>query len=532
MGSLAPNVSVTDGLEAVWVERGNEGVSALKTSRFAAGKWLTPETIHEGEGFFANWADTPTLTVGADGSRVVHWAQKAGEGTYSYEVRLARKPKGGAWRVLGPAHDDGTASEHGFVSTVPTAEGIRMFWLDGRNTGEPTKGAMTLRTALITDKIEDPAELDTRVCDCCNTAAAGTRSGPVVVYRDRDDAELRDTSIVRATPSGWTAPAPVATDGWKTAGCPVNGPAMVATGANLAVAWFTSAAERPAVKVAWSTDDGATFGAPITLDAGTGDDAPLGRLGMAALRGGEVLISWIAGAGPGAVIRLVRASADGKVGPGYDLAGIDRARASGFPRIGVADDIVHVVWTHVVEPSNREEKKRAVTALRALRLSWSLVGAPVTAPTAADKPPAAASSVKVGDTPNVSARSLSGDETSLKALAGKPVLLNLWATWCRPCREEMPHLEGLRKAHPGLQVVALSVDAVGDEEAVRDYVAAVGLGATIWRDPTGRVAREIGGGTLPITLLLDAKGEVVWRSDAPLTGADDGLTKAIESLAL
>jgi hypothetical protein len=96
----------------------------------------------------------------------------------------------------------------------------------------------------------------------------------------------------------------------------------------------------------------------------------------------------------------------------------------------------------------------------------------------------------------------------------------------------MPHLEALRKAHPGLQVVALSVDAVGDEQAVRDYVTSAGLGATIWRDPTGRSTREIGGGTLPVSLLLDGAGKVVWRSGDPLVEKNEALDMALKAVGL
>ncbi|MGH7462585.1 MAG: TlpA disulfide reductase family protein, partial [Longimicrobiales bacterium] len=74
--------------------------------------------------------------------------------------------------------------------------------------------------------------------------------------------------------------------------------------------------------------------------------------------------------------------------------------------------------------------------------------------------------LQAGDTaPKFAAVTLAGDTVSLSALRGRAVLLNVWATWCIPCRDEMPALETLHRerANDGLRVVSVSIDAAGME---------------------------------------------------------------------
>src|SRR5262245_18891800 len=116
--------------------------------------------------------------------------------------------------------------------------------------------------------------LDMKVCECCQTSAAMTDDGPVVVYRDSSDQEIRDISVIRLTDGKWSQPRWVAQDGWQINGCPVNGPAIAASGRRVAVAWFTGAAGAQNVKLAFSGDLGESFGETITVD----DGSPLGRV--------------------------------------------------------------------------------------------------------------------------------------------------------------------------------------------------------------------------------------------------------------
>ena len=188
-------------------------------------------------------------------------------------MQLARSADGGTtWTRLGKLHSDDTATEHGFVSVVPAAAGFEAVWLDGR--AMASGGTMSLRAAHVGERPGESTVLDPDVCTCCQTDAVRTDRGLVAVYRDHDEGEIRDISIVRHTDDGWSEPRPVHDDGWRIPGCPVNGPAVAHGDGHLAVAWFTAAQDRPRVLLAFSHDGGASFDAPIQIDG----DRPVGRV--------------------------------------------------------------------------------------------------------------------------------------------------------------------------------------------------------------------------------------------------------------
>jgi hypothetical protein len=207
------------------------------------------------------------------------WLEQRPDNVYSYDVRVAvSTDQGRSWSTPMTPHDDGTPTEHGFVSLAGAKGGVTAIWLDGRNTGggdhmaehDAAAGAMTLRTAMIDSQGRvsgGEAELDARVCDCCQTDAAQSAEGLVVAYRDRDEGEVRDISVVRATDAGWSAPTRVHRDDWRITACPVNGPAVAAHGRTVAVAWFT-APDQPRIRLAFSDDAGRSFAPPLDIDAG------------------------------------------------------------------------------------------------------------------------------------------------------------------------------------------------------------------------------------------------------------------------
>jgi peroxiredoxin len=110
--------------------------------------------------------------------------------------------------------------------------------------------------------------------------------------------------------------------------------------------------------------------------------------------------------------------------------------------------------------------------------------------------------------PAYAAANLAGDSVRLGDLKGEPVLLNVWATWCPPCREEMPALEQLSKdyAPRGLRVVGVSVDAASDDAAVQDFVRENGITFTILRDRDESVIRLFRAPGVPATFLIGPDG--------------------------
>jgi hypothetical protein len=205
---------------------------------------------------------------------------------------------------------------------------------------------MTLRTALVGDRVETSDLLDRRVCDCCQTAAAMTAKGPVVAYRDRSDDEVRDVAVVRREDGRWTSPRPVHDEGWEIAGCPVNGPAVAADGRRVAVAWYTQGANRPRVSVSFSRDAGATFGPPVVVDR----RGPLGRVDVVLDANGDALVLWVASEGKAGAIRLARVTPSGELGPALSIASTETGRSSGFPRLERAGDVLVLAWVEPTEP--------------------------------------------------------------------------------------------------------------------------------------------------------------------------------------
>jgi hypothetical protein len=347
-GSELPNLAPgpEGGAALTWVERRADGGHVLRFSSWSAdGAWSPGRAIAGGPDWFVNWADFPSLIIHADGSLVAHWLVRSGAGKYDYDIRLARSTDGGwTWSEPFPAYADGGGGEHGFVSMVPAEDGgLDVIWLDGRNLGGGGEGSTELRHARLDAAGRPGSEtvLDERVCDCCQTSAARTRQGLIVVYRDRGTDEIRDISWIVRRGGRWEEPRPLWRDGWEIHGCPVNGPAVDADGDDVAVAWFTAAGDRPAVRLAFSADAGSSWGEPIGVDEGR----PLGRVDVAMAPGGGAVVIWMESAGDAAEIRVRRVAANGRRGPSERVASSSSDRDSGFPRLVRAGRGLLVAWT-------------------------------------------------------------------------------------------------------------------------------------------------------------------------------------------
>jgi thiol-disulfide isomerase/thioredoxin len=99
----------------------------------------------------------------------------------------------------------------------------------------------------------------------------------------------------------------------------------------------------------------------------------------------------------------------------------------------------------------------------------------------------------------------------LAELKGRWVVLNFWATWCAPCREEMPSLDRLQAAMPDLSVVAVATGP-NPVPALERFLDEAGVNAlTVWRDQNSALARQMGVLGLPVTVILSAEGVEVAR---------------------
>lgn len=349
------------GMLLSWLEPNGKS-AALKFARYANGKWSAPRTIVERDDLFVNWADFPSILEDAKGTLFAHWLQKSGKGTYAYDVLLSTSIDGGAtWRTPFLLNRDGKEAEHGFVSMVPLPNGgAGITWLDGRamkagdHDDHEGSGDMMLRYATIDARgtIANEVVLDTRTCECCTTGMAITKSGPLVVYRDRSADEIRDIAFVRLDKNKWTAPQSLRNDGWKIHGCPVNGPQIDALGDDVATAWFTSANEQPRVYASF------LHGKAFVVD----DGKPLGRVDVVLLDRDTALVSWLEQTATTAEIRARRITRDGKRNASIKIADSGTSRGNGFTRMARVGNDVWFAWTETNGAEKRVRVARMVSA--------------------------------------------------------------------------------------------------------------------------------------------------------------------------
>ena len=127
-------------------------------------------------------------------------------------------------------------------------------------------------------------------------------------------------------------------------------------------------------------------------------------------------------------------------------------------------------------------------------------------------------------------QTLNGDSVSLASLKDKVVLLNVWATWCHPCRTEIPELRGIHARYKdrGLELIGVSVDAEGNEEGIREFMKEFEMNFPVWHDPAERVSTQFLVIGVPATFLIDRKGILRWRKTGPIAPNDTSLSGAIE----
>ena len=103
---------------------------------------------------------------------------------------------------------------------------------------------------------------------------------------------------------------------------------------------------------------------------------------------------------------------------------------------------------------------------------------------------------------------------TLSQYSGHVVLLNVWATWCPPCRKEMPSMQALHEAlaDRGLKVVAVSIDDPGSEDQIREFVAEQGLTFEVLHDPEATIMDDYHVGGVPQTFLIDRTGTIRYRT--------------------
>ena len=329
-----------------WMVRGADSVPELQFALVNDdGSWSAAQTAVRDSALLVNWADDGAVVPTDDGRLVAYWMKRV-PGPFAYDLFLASSGDGGAtWSTPVVPHIQARPGEHGFVSIVSRAEGgAEVQFLNGTYAPESAY-VMALQHVQLDGSgalLPVPAPIDVSVCDCCQTDVARTGDGVIVAYRDRTPDEIRDIYVLRRGASGWSAPVRVHEDAWNIDGCPVNGPAIATQGENVVVAWYTAARDTARVRVAFSRDGGATFGAATDLAVGP---AALGRVDVTWLADGRALVSWLDRTREAASVTVAAVTVDGVVSWEGTVGETTATRPSGFPRITRRGDEVWVAWT-------------------------------------------------------------------------------------------------------------------------------------------------------------------------------------------
>jgi thiol-disulfide isomerase/thioredoxin len=146
------------------------------------------------------------------------------------------------------------------------------------------------------------------------------------------------------------------------------------------------------------------------------------------------------------------------------------------------------------------------------------------------QPAATATSAAAADpAPPYTGRTLDGEPFELAGYQGNVVLLNVWATWCEPCKQEMPELQALHTRHfkDGFTVIGVSADAMRLAAEVRRLVAQFGLTYPNVHDARNTVSQTFKVHGYPTSILIGRDGGMLWRRDGLIEPGDPELAAAL-----
>lgn len=147
-------------------------------------------------------------------------------------------------------------------------------------------------------------------------------------------------------------------------------------------------------------------------------------------------------------------------------------------------------------------------------------------------PRGAATTVTIGEpAPAYTAQQMNGTPVSLADHRGEVLLLNVWATWCKPCRQEIPALDSLQRefGRRGFRVAGVSIDVISDTAAIVGFARDLGASYTLWLDPDDKVSSTFRAIGVPSTYLIDRNGVLRWRHMGPVRATDPALRAVLDS---
>lgn len=494
-------------------------------------------------------------------------------------LRFVRSDDGGStWSTPVTVTDDTTKGldadfgSHNFHALYAAPNGtFHVAWLDGRAgksavyTTHSTDGGSTWARNVRIVPMGAPL---TEACPCCRTAIAADADGHVylawrAVIPDTSAAPtaedhsahgahaaagpaIRDIVVARSDDGGatWSAPQRVHADNWVFDGCPHAGPSLALDSAGtLHAAWWTGKPGAAGVYYTRSTDKAVTFAPATPLGVASASQPAHVQL---AVRGRTVFATWDDGTRRIPTV-VLRTSGNGGTSFTEAVNVSEAGKAASFPVLAATADAqaITIAWSEqAAEAASKAALARpnmkdpnAVMPLPRVGNTQVLVrharvgGATAQSTAASD----AFTPLRVGDiTPLYEAPVIAADGSVSPLDVAEPgqfTLVNVWATWCTSCREEMADLEALHREYAarGLRVVGVSVDQ-GNSEKVLRFTRSQRLGFAIAHDPDGTVQQRFGVVGVPETILIDASGRVRAKVSGNVHGQLPTLRATIDSL--
>ena len=122
-----------------------------------------------------------------------------------------------------------------------------------------------------------------------------------------------------------------------------------------------------------------------------------------------------------------------------------------------------------------------------------------------------------GEAPAFTLVDVQGNDVSLEELRGETVVLNFWATWCQPCRQEIPDLSAFQDEHPEVRVLGISVDEAITTNHLRSVSKRFGITYQVLHDPTAKVSHAYQVNGLPTTFVVDEEGKIKSAKAGPVS---------------
>jgi BNR repeat-like domain len=348
-GSLCPNETRTNngGVLLSWLEPSDDSL-ALRFAVRSGQSWSSPQTVVVRKNFDKYPEAPPWVLTLPNNSLVAAWAEQLppGKGRWpgNYLLSAASSDGGKSWSEPVIVHSDRTDGEHSFASLVSQDEShAAIVWLDARDYA--ARHTYRLMSAAISSSgtVSNETTVDDDVCTCCPTALIRTQEGLMAAYRNHTSDEIRDIYTVRQVSGKWQNGQSLHDDHWHINGCPVNGPSMATNKEEAVAVWFTGTEDRASVQIAFSSDNGVTFTKSATLESVGENKSVLGKVAVAALDSGDVVVSWIRRQGERAQIVLGRVAKNGNI-LSSEVIAEGSSDSLGYPRMQNGGSDVLVSW--------------------------------------------------------------------------------------------------------------------------------------------------------------------------------------------